>query len=166
MASALNRDPPQVNSSRKAIRSAKMPSASVTAKPKIRRPNCPSAADGLRSAPCRNCPNRLPTPMAAAPVPMAARPAPMSLAAAGSIEIVSLPRLILMNSRAPPGLVPGMQCVVEIHAGEHGEHIGLQERHQDFEGGQGDGHCQRQRRQRGEAAGAEQHDDEAAEDLE
>ena len=69
----------QVKSRRKAISSAKMPNASVTAKPKIRRPNWPSAADGLRSAPCRNWPKRLPTPIAAAPVPMAARPAPMSL---------------------------------------------------------------------------------------
>ena len=46
------------NSSRKAISSAKMPSASVTAKPKIRRPNWPSTAEGLRSAPLRNWPNR------------------------------------------------------------------------------------------------------------
>ena len=58
-----------------------MPSASVTAKPKMRRPNWPSTADGLRRAPFRKWPNSVPTPIAAAPVPMAARPAPMNLAA-------------------------------------------------------------------------------------
>jgi len=52
-----------------------MPRASVTAKPKIKRPNWPSAADGLRRAPDRNCPKMLPTPIAAAPMPIAARPA-------------------------------------------------------------------------------------------
>src|SRR5215510_13592266 len=104
-----------------------MPSASVTAKPKISRPNCPSAAEGLRNAPCRNWPNRLPTPMAATPVPMAARPAPMSLAAAGSMDVVSV--LTGLSGSAPRlELVPRMQRVVEVHAGEHGEHVGLQER--------------------------------------
>ena len=41
------------NSSSSAISSEKMPSASVTAKPKIRLPNWPCAADGLRSAAAR-----------------------------------------------------------------------------------------------------------------
>src|SRR5690606_28616723 len=43
----------QANSARSAMSSEKMPMASVTAKPKIRRPNWPSAAEGLRSAPAR-----------------------------------------------------------------------------------------------------------------
>ena len=38
------------NSSSSAISNEKMPSASVTAKPKIRLPNCPWAAEGLRIA--------------------------------------------------------------------------------------------------------------------
>ena len=41
------------NSSSSAISSEKMPSASVTAKPKIRLPNWPCAADGLRTAAAR-----------------------------------------------------------------------------------------------------------------
>src|ERR1700730_4671602 len=41
------------NSSSNAISSEKMPSASVTAKPKIRLPNWPWAADGLRTAAAR-----------------------------------------------------------------------------------------------------------------
>ena len=41
------------NSSNSAISSEKMPSASVIAKPKIRLPNWPCAADGLRSAAAR-----------------------------------------------------------------------------------------------------------------
>src|SRR5690606_5373088 len=73
------------NSSSSATSSEKMPSASVTAKPKIRRPNWPSAADGLRSAPERYCANRLPTPTAARPVPTAAMPAPIIFAASASI---------------------------------------------------------------------------------
>src|SRR5262245_34637849 len=144
--------------------SAKMPSASVTAKPKIRRPNWPSAADGLRSAPCRNWPNRLPTPIAAAPVPMAARPAPMSFAAAGSMDLSS-PLQVDWEGSANVGLMPRMQRIVEVHAGQHREHVGLQEGNQQLQRRQGDGHQQRQRRQGSVGTGAEQHDDKAAEHL-
>ena len=37
-----------------------------------------------------------------------------------------------------------VQCVVEIHAGEHCENIGLQERHEEFQAGERDGHQKRQ----------------------
>ncbi len=54
-----------------------MPSASVTAKPKIRLPNWFGAADGLRMAPDRKLPKMMPTPIAAPTMPRQARPAPM-----------------------------------------------------------------------------------------
>src|SRR5581483_5111173 len=47
------RRPYSANSSKSAISSEKMPSASVMAKPKIRLPNWPCAADGLRKAAAR-----------------------------------------------------------------------------------------------------------------
>src|SRR5580692_7327107 len=72
-------------SRRIAMRRAKMPKPSARATPMKTRPNWPSEALGLRSAPNRNWPKIIPTPIAAAPVPIAARPAPINLAAAGSI---------------------------------------------------------------------------------
>src|SRR5271166_2767542 len=108
-----------------------MPSASVTAKPKIRRPNWPSTADGLRNAPFRNCPNSVPTPMPAAPVPMAARPAPTYLAAmASSCGSIRCSYEFLEDHTAwdRKSVTAGVKRVVEIHAGQHGEHVCLQER--------------------------------------
>src|SRR3569623_77344 len=73
------------NSNSSATSSEKMPSASVTAKPKIRFANRPCEADGLRSAPFRNWLKLMPTPTPAPPLPMVARPAPMYFAAIGSM---------------------------------------------------------------------------------
>src|SRR5580704_3258708 len=146
-----------------------MPSASVTAKPKISRPNWPSTADGLRSAPFRNWPNSVPTPMPAAPVPIAARPAPTYLAAMAS-SCGSMRCSYFAGEDSRFGLmrsVTGVKRVVEIHAGQHGEHIGLQERDQKFERVEADRHDKRQNRERlYGCARAEQHDDEAAEHVE
>ena len=75
-----------------------MPRPSASAAPMNARPNWPSAADGLRSAPERKLPKIVPTPMAAAPMPMAARPAPTYLAATGSII------------RAPSGVLWATVC--------------------------------------------------------
>src|SRR3569623_192497 len=72
-------------SSSSATSSEQLPSASVTAKPKIRFANWPCEADGLRSAPFRNWLKIMPTPTPAPPMPMVARPAPMYFAAIGSM---------------------------------------------------------------------------------
>src|SRR5271165_6452679 len=146
-----------------------MPSASVTAKPKMRRPNWPSTADGLRSAPLRNCPNSVPTPMPAAPVPMAARPAPTYLAAmassCGSMRSSYGLRQFVAGIIGR-SVTAGVKRVVEIHAGQHGEHVGLQERDEQFERVKPDRHGEGQHcEHRGHGAGAEQHDDESAEHV-
>src|SRR6202020_2603303 len=157
------------NSNKNAIRSAKMPSASVTAKPKIRRPNWPSTADGLRSAPFRNWPNSVPTPMPAAPVPIAARPAPTYLAAMAS-SCGSMRCSYFAGENLRFGLiwlVTGVKRVVEIHASQHREHIGLQERDQKFESLEANRHEERQHRERlDRGGGSEQHDDEGAKHVE
>jgi hypothetical protein len=76
---------PQPNSRMSAISSEKMPSASVMAKPKIKRPNWPSAAAGLRIAAPRKLPKMWPRPIPAQPMPMQAIPAPIAFAASSSI---------------------------------------------------------------------------------
>src|SRR5271166_2630203 len=136
-----------------------MPSASVTAKPKISRPNWPSTADGLRSAPFKKWPNSVPTPMPAAPVPMAASPAPMYLAATGSILFSCFDYARSVAAR--------VKRVVQIHAGQHDEHIGLQKRDEQFERIEPNRHSEWQDRQPFEdRACPQQHDDESAEHVE
>src|SRR6478752_9500666 len=107
--------------------------------------------------------------MPAAPVPIAARPAPTYLAAmassCGSMRCSYFAgedsRLGLMRS------VTGVKRVVEVHAGQHREYIGLQERHKEFEGVEADRHDERQHRERlDRRARAEKHDDETAEHVE
>lgn len=48
--------------------------------------------------------------------------------------------------RSPAGLnsVSRMYCVVDVHAGENGKHVGLQEGYEEFECGNRDRHDQRQ----------------------
>ena len=46
------------------------------------------------------------------------------------------------NSEQPFILVSRMNCVVEIDASQDREHVGLQERDQQFERGQRNGQCQ------------------------
>src|SRR6185295_4476720 len=103
-----------------------MPSASVTAKPKIKLPNCLGASVGLRSAPCRKLPKMMPTPMPAPPMPMQAMPAPISFAASASIFVVS-------SFLFAMALVARVKGVVQVDAGQQCEHVGLQERDQKFE---------------------------------
>src|SRR5262249_34983882 len=81
---APNRTPHTAKRSRSAIRSEKMPSASVRAKPSSSVPRWPSAAEGLRRAPERNWPKSVPRPMPAPAMPRQASPAPIYLAATGS----------------------------------------------------------------------------------
>src|SRR5215468_8891676 len=113
-----------------------MPSASVTAKPKMRLPNCFGASVGLRSAPCRKLPKMMPTPTPAPPMPMQAMPAPMYFAATGSIT-----NSFWFCGRA---LVTRVNRIVEIDAGENGEDVGLQEGHQRLQRIKNDNHCERQ----------------------
>src|SRR5262249_55680639 len=109
-----------------ATASEKMPSASVTAKPKMRLPNCFGASVGLRSAPCRKLPKMMPTPTPAPPIPMQAMPAPINFAASASM-FLSLPAEEIGPS------VARVKSVVQVDAGQHREHVGLEERHQEFE---------------------------------
>src|SRR5438270_7918830 len=104
-----------------------MPSASVTAKPKIRLPNWPCAADGLRRAAARYWPKITPTPTPAPPMPMQAMPAPMNFAAAGSMM-----RSPFAMRERPGCSMARVKRVVEIDAGEDGEDIGLEHGDQKF----------------------------------
>src|SRR3954452_9340666 len=113
-----------------------MPSASVTANPKIRLPNWPCAADGLRSAAARYWPKIAPTPTPAPPMPMQAMPAPMYFAATGSMWKL----LFEVGS----GSVSRVNRIVEIDASENGENVGLQERDQQLECGECDHHAEGQ----------------------
>src|ERR1700676_633907 len=107
-----------------------------------------------------------PTPTPAPPMPMHAMPAPISFAAAGSISKL-LEKDRCEGGNSPDGLVSRMNGVVEVDAGEDREHIGLQERDQQFERGQRNRECQRQHAA-GPAEGAErdaEHRDEAGKHL-
>src|SRR5687768_6276857 len=137
----------------KAIR----PSSSAAAKPKIRRGNWPSAAAGLRSAPCRNEPKTMPTPAAAAPTPMAARPAPMTWADASSI--------LLLLERGPRGLVK-VDRVVDVHRCQQREHVSLDGADQQLERvDEGDEQEAEHRHDIAAAAGVDALDDEIPEHL-
>src|SRR5947208_16345997 len=106
----------------------------------------------------------MPTPTPAPPMPMHAIPAPISLAAAASM-FSCLERKKGEGGNSPDRSVSRMNGVVEVDAGEDREHVGLQERDQEFERGERDG--QRQRRYAADPAdGAErdtEHRDEARE---
>src|SRR5262245_5057444 len=101
----------------------------------------------------------IPTPTPAPPMPMHAMPAPISFAASASISDL-LHELGYFS-------VTGMQCVVEIDAGENGEDKGLEERHEELERRQADSHAERKDRAEyaGDAERRERHH-EAGEDLE
>src|SRR5215469_14650847 len=101
----------------------------------------------------------MPTPAPAPPIPMQAMPAPMYFAATGSMSKTPL--------RERRTLMARVDGIVEIDAGEDGEHVGLQERDQEFECGERDREPERQHRA-GPADEAEraQHGDEAGKHLE
>src|SRR4051812_40291043 len=100
-----------------------------------RRPCWPSAAPGLRSAPSRNEPKTLPTPMAAMPTPIAARPAPITLADARS--------MIVFPSWYSLDLVE-IDGVVQIKRRQKREHIGLDGGNEQLQRRHADDHQQRQ----------------------
>src|SRR5260370_37827098 len=131
----------------KAMTSANSATASVSAKPSSTLPNTRGAASGLRSAPATKLPKMLPMPTPTPARAMVARPAPMSLAAEASMEVV-------LSS------VMQMDGVVQIKAGQDREHVGLQERDQQFQAGEHDDEGKRR-----PAADDAQHDHEAAEHL-
>src|SRR3954465_14465133 len=83
----------------------------------------------------------MPTPTPAPPMPMHAMPAPISFAAAGSI-FSSLRERKVRVENSPDRLVSRMNGVVEVDAGQHRKHIGLQECDQEFERGQRNGERQ------------------------
>src|SRR5579883_3350602 len=87
----------------------------------------------------------MPTPAPAPPMPMQARPAPMYFAAIGSMKRTPSRGLV---RRA--GSVARMDSIVDIDAGENGEDVGLQERHQELE--RGERNHQRERQQGAEPA--------------
>src|SRR5271166_1031995 len=101
----------------------------------------------------------IPTPAPAPPMPMQARPAPMYFAAIGSMKRTPSRGLVRWA-----GSVARMDSIVDVDAGEDGEHVGLQERDQQFERGQSDHQRERQHSTK-PADGAEgaQHGDEACE---
>src|SRR5262245_37222621 len=109
--------------------------ASVSAKPSSTLPNTFGAAAGLRNAPETKLPKMLPIPTPTPASAIVAKPAPISFAASGSmVKFLSFrPRLIS---------VMHVHCIVEIDAGEDGEHIGLEHRDADLEAGQSDGEGQ------------------------
>src|SRR3954471_3993337 len=92
-------------------------------------------------------------------MPMQAMPAPMYFAATGSMWKL----LFEVGS----GSVARVDRIVEIDAGEDGEHVGLQERDQQLERGERDHHAERQHATDGaddaEARGEQRN--EAGEDL-
>src|SRR5262245_17188440 len=100
--------------------------ASVSAKPRSTLPNTFGAAAGLRSAPETKLPKMFPMPTPTPARAMVARPAPISFAASASMIGILSYRPRLMS-------VMHMHCIVEIDAGEDGEHIGLQQRDTDFQ---------------------------------
>src|SRR5580693_8169954 len=104
----------------------------------------------------------MPTPAPAPPMPMQAIPAPMYFAAIGSMKRTPLRGLV-----GWAGSVARMESIVEVDDGEDSEHVGLQERHQQFERGQRDHHAERQHG--AEVTGnadARQYRNEAGENLE
>src|SRR6266700_4927867 len=86
----------------------------------------------------------MPTPTPAPPMPMHSMPAPMSFAADASIFLSSLRERRGVGGNSPDRLVSRMNGVVEVDAGEDREHVGLQERDQQFKRGQRNGERQRQ----------------------
>src|SRR5450759_1905393 len=79
----------------------------------------------------------MPTPTPAPPMPIQAMPAPMYFAATGSITDSFW---FYSSGRA---LVARVNRIVEIDAGEDGEHVSLQECHQRLERGENDDHGER-----------------------
>src|SRR5262249_58683652 len=83
----------------------------------------------------------MPTPAPAPPMPMQAIPAPMYFAATGSMRKL----LCWIDGRLVGTSVSRMKCVVDVDAGEDGEHVGLQERDQRLQRSERDSERERQR---------------------
>src|SRR5215472_19232239 len=101
-----------------------------------------------------------PTPTPAPPMPMQAMPAPMYFAAVGSMSCS------LFARRSKRFSVTRVYCIVEVDAGENGEHVSLQKCDQEFEGDQHHDHEERQdRAEPAQKAPAGKHDDETGKHL-
>src|SRR5262249_50665733 len=104
----------------------------------------------------------VPTPTPAPPMPMHAMPAPIYLAAIGSIM-----KLLFVVGGKRPSVAAGVEGIIEVDAGEDGEHIGLQKRDQQLERGQR--YCEGEWQGRADPTDdskSAQHGDEAAEHFE
>src|SRR5690606_28510685 len=93
----------------------------------------------------------LPRPRAVPAMPKQARPAPMNFAASASMNELLRNGCCGGWTDAPGrqcdySLVPRMDRVVQVHASQYREDIGLEEGDEDFETGDGNGHDERQDR--------------------
>src|SRR5215470_20139488 len=82
----------------------------------------------------------VPTPTPAPPMPIHAIPAPIYLAAIGSM----MKLLFRVVGGKRPSVAAWVKGIVEVDAGEDGEHISLQKRDQQLERGQRHGQGERQ----------------------
>src|SRR5215470_4822784 len=105
----------------------------------------------------------VPTPTPAPPMPIQAIPAPIYLAAIGSM----MKLLFQVCSKAMGPSVARVKGIVEVDAGEDGEHVSLQESDQQFERGQRDSKGERYRcADPARETKPAQHGDESSEDFE
>src|SRR6266571_8963371 len=111
---------------RKAMARPKSPVASARAKPRNAKGcTCPCEA-GLRATEVMSAENTLPMPTPAPTRAMQARPAPIILAEARSMCV-----FLFSKTRAIRSVQ--VESVAQIEAGEDGEHIGLERRHQQLQ---------------------------------
>src|ERR1700760_3317497 len=123
----------------KAMTSAYSATASVSAKPRIARPNTRSRDAGLRATLVTSEPKIVPMPMPTPARAIMAIPAPIILAEATSIVLipfVSSPygrnrRPVVHRVKGNPSVQ--MNRVVQVDAGQHREDVSLQGRHQQLE---------------------------------
>src|SRR3712207_114773 len=135
---------------RKAISSAKSATAPVSAKPRMPIGRTASRAPGLRATLLISEEKMLPMPRPTPNSAITAMPAPRAFAAATSMG-KSFPFLVEVSTDRSVQV----HGVVQVDAGQDGEHIGLQEGHQQFEPDQCDVEGERQRRSEERRVGKE-----------
>src|SRR5581483_266838 len=143
-----------------AMTSANSAMASTSAKPSIVIVNTSPRAEGLRPTAEMNDENTLPMPMPAPMRPITARPAPTAFMAARKVA-ASIVEVLSSEWKVEARAAASVQVhrVVDVEAGQDGEHVGLQEGDEDFKAGQ-----RRDERQRHDAGDAERRH-EAGENL-
>src|SRR6185312_6329515 len=131
----------QTNRMMKAMTSAYRATASVSAKPRMARPNTLSRAAGLRATLFTRAAKMFPMPTPTPASAITAIPAPSCLA-----EIKSIGEFLSLRASGPGGTRPGrkrwrrglveVDRVVQVDAGEDGEDVGLQHRDEELEADQ------------------------------